>query len=174
MTNQRQQGFSIIEMLIAASIFMIIMVVVSGIYIRVLDLQRRAQGAARVQENILYVIETMAREVRVSQITSGDDASCSSSTITLLHPVNGVVEYQLSNGIVQRKEDIGSFEDLTSSEIEFTSFNMCVTGSGPDDQQARVTILLTAENATTQTRHKVPFTIQTTVASRDLFVDLTN
>ena len=173
MLYERNKGFSLIEMLVATSIFMIIMIVVSGIYIRVLDLQRRAQGAARVQENILFVVETLSREIRVSQIVTADDASCTTSSIELSHPVNGTVEYQLAGGIIQRKQGIGAFEDLTSSEVEFTSFNLCIKGQGGDDIQARVTVLLTAESAASA-RHRVPFTIQTTIASRDLFVDLTN
>lgn len=174
------KGFTIIEMLIAATVFSFMIVIVSGLYVRVLDLQRTAQGAARVQENALFVIETVSREVRVSRVTSGD-TDCNppypgafTDTITLEHPVEGIVDYTYDIdaqglGSISRNGEL-----ITSPDVDFSAFQFCVSNSGPDNLQTRVTILITAENVVGRPQDKMPFTIQTSVASRDLITDLTD
>ena len=178
MNHQRNKGgFTIIEMLIAATVFSFLIVIVSGLYVRVLDLQRTAQGAARVQENSLFVIETVSREIRVSRIAS-EDTDCktgfNTDFITLDHPVEGIVEYTYdidANGFGSISRD-GRL--ITSPDVNFSSFQFCVSNSGPDNFQTRVTLLMTAENVTGKPQNRTPFTIQTSVASRDLIVDLTD
>ncbi|HXV26796.1 MAG TPA: prepilin-type N-terminal cleavage/methylation domain-containing protein [Candidatus Paceibacterota bacterium] len=177
MYPERQRGFSLVEMLVATAVFSFIIISVSGLYTRVLGLQRRAIGAARVQENALFVIESIAREIRVSRIPSGD-SDCTgvpdpvtTRTIMLDHPVEGAITYayDAANGVVLRNG-----EELTSPEVRVTSFAFCVSGSGPDDLQARVTIPMTLENIASNPAYQVSVALQTTVVSRDLVTDLSN
>jgi hypothetical protein len=164
-------------MLVAATVFSFIIISVSGLYTRVIGLQRRAIGAARVQENALFVIETVAREVRVSRIPSGD-TDCSvapdpvtTRTITLEHPIEGTVtyDYDASNGVIRRNG-----EELTTPEVRVTAFAFCVSHSAGDDLQARVTMPLTIENIAANPANRVSVNLQTTVVSRDLITDLSN
>jgi hypothetical protein len=146
-------------------------IIIGGIYAQVLGLQRRAQAAARVQENALFVVETVTREIRVSRITSGDSPDCSATQIDLEHPVEGSVTYRLDSttGAIERNG-----RSITSPDVEFTAFVFCVTGSGPDDVQARVTMPMTVQNRAMNPNRQVSISIQTTVVSRDLTIDLTN
>lgn len=167
-------GFSIIEMLVAATVFSFLIIIVSGLYVRVLALQRRANGAARVQENTLFLIESIAREIRVSKVTSGDtDCMGGGGTdfIRLDHPVSGIVDYAYDSATGEVSRDGGI---LNSPDVRFTDLQFCVSGSGPDNLQTRVTLLMTAENVTPSPGDQVSFTIQTTVTSRDLVTDLTD
>lgn len=173
-------GFTLIEMLVAAAIFTFMVIAISGIYAQVLDLQRRAQGAARVQENALYIVETVAREVRVSTITSGD-TGCDlpdtlTATIVLEHPVNGTVTYayDAATGTITRDAGGSGPQTITSPEVRFASFAFCVTGSGADDIQARVTMPMVVESRSSNPANRVHVSLQTTVVSRDLVTDLTN
>lgn len=178
--NHGQKGFSLVEALVAASLFMVIIVIVSGLYIRVLGLQRRANGAARVQENALFVVETVAREVRVSTVdapvsdcSSGSNPIESSSiTITPSH-IGAPVIYRLNNGIVERDEG-GQIREITSSEVFFDDLTFIVNCSAADDEQARVTVTMTVSNNTFLPQNQASMTLQTTVVSRDLLTDLTN
>jgi type II secretory pathway pseudopilin PulG len=176
----QRKGFSLIEALVAASLFMIIIVIVSGLYIRVLGLQRRASGAARVQENALFVVETVAREVRISTIdnpvsdcSSGSDPVPGSTiTITPAH-IGAPVVYRLTNGIVER-EEAGEVREITSPEVFFDDLTFIVNCSAGDDEQSRVTLVMTVRNNSLRPQNQTPMTLQTTVVSRDLVTDLTN
>lgn len=175
----KNEGFTLVETIVAAALFMVIVTTITGIFIQVLGLQRRANGAARVQENALFVVETVAREIRVSTVVSpvsdcsSGSAPVESSTITIDHPVNGQVVYRLNGGIVERQAG-GSSSPITSEEVEFTDLTFIVNCTAGDDEQARVTLTMTVQNKTNIVRNQAPMTLQTTVVSRDLVTDLTN
>lgn len=158
-----QSGFTIVELLITSFVFSILAIGVTIIFIQILQVQSRAVAGQKIQENGLFIMELMSREIRVSQIQDQDSA-CALTSLTIVHPVNGTITYSLNNGILQRTE-AGTTTDLSSSAVLFSRLNFCVMGSGPsDDEQARVTILASVRNQTG--RETLTFNLQTTVASR--------
>lgn len=174
--SRAQRGFTLIELLVAATIFTFVVTGVTGLFLQALDLQRRATGVQKIQENALYVLESIAREVRVSLITSGD-TNCTppdpvtTRTLTLEHPVNGTVTYSYDRtsgvGIISRNG-----QPITSSDVDITTFAFCVSGSGTDGQQSRVTIPMTLQVVAGRTSDRVPISLQTTIVSRDLSTDM--
>lgn len=172
--SRYSSGFSLIELLVAASIFAFVVTGVSGLFLQALDMQRRASGIQKIQENALYVLESITREVRVSTVTSGD-TSCNpvdpqtTNKLVIQHPVNGTVTYEYSRpstvGIITRNG-----EQITSSDVDITAFAFCVSGSGADGKQTRVTIPMTLQTVAGRSVNSV--SLQTTIVSRDLSVDL--
>lgn len=170
LNNQSQQGFTLVEMLVAATIFSIIVLAVSSIFTLVLNNERRAFAAQQIQESGQFVLELMAREIRVSDIENQDSPNCSATTLTIDHPVNGTVTYSLSNGVLQRTAG-GVTSNISASNVKFSRLNFCVMGSGPTDQeQARVAILAAVQNKTGQ--EILTFNLETTVASRNVQSEL--
>jgi len=169
MRHDRHKGFSLIEMLVAASIFAFMIIAITGIYAQVISLQRRAQGAARVQENALFVVETLSREIRFAKIVNPVVAGCT-DMLRIDTALDGVVTYEYRNEALFRNG-----EQITSSEVVFTTFQFCVAGNeAGDDQQARITMPMTIENVAVHPGNRVTVSLQTTVVSRDLATDLTD
>lgn len=177
-THTRQSGFTLIELLVAAAIFSFVVMGVSGLFAQALDLQRRASGIQKLQENALFVLESISREVRVSIITSGD-TNCkpqnppdpiATATLVIKHPVNGTVTYaymkQPTGGVITRNG-----EAITSSDIDVSAFAFCVSNSGADKKQTRVTIPMTLQARAGRGTGQLSVSLQTTVISRDLSVD---
>jgi len=133
------RGFTLVETISTLVVFSIIVLEIGGIFIQILSLERRSFASQKIQENTMSILESMAREIRVSQITGPDSLDCSKTNLSISHPVSGPITYSLSSGVVQ-KTISGVTIPLNSSDVEFTKFNFCVKGSGIDDQQARVTI----------------------------------
>lgn len=172
---ERETGFSLIEMLVAAAVFTFVVTSVAGLFLQALNLQRRASGIQKIEENAQFVIESVAREVRVSKITSGDSfcllsPPVNAATLTIQHPVNGTVTYQYDTssgvGVILRNG-----QPITSADVNFKQFAFCVMGSGADGQQARVTMPMTIESVG-RAATRVSVFLETTVVSRDLTVDL--
>jgi prepilin-type N-terminal cleavage/methylation domain-containing protein len=164
--TNHQAGFTIIEVLVSTFVFSIIAVAISGIFVQLLALEQRSFASQKIQENGLFIMELMSREIRVSQIQNQDSTNCSATALTITHPVNGAVTYSLSGGVLQRTAS-GVVTDLSSSAVAFSRLNFCVLGSSPNDQQqARVAILASIQNKT----GKVILTasLETTVSSRDV------
>lgn len=169
-TRNNESGFSIVEVMVASLIFSVIVTVFGALFVQVLAIQRKGFAAQKVQENATFVLESIARELRVSRITSGD-SQCygapdpKTASITLQHPVNGIVTYLYDSGrgVVQRNGI-----DISTSDVKFSKFAFCVEGSIRDAFQARVTIPATIESTGGRPTDKVIVNLQTTVSTRDV------
>ena len=166
-----QKGFTLVELVTATFVFSIIIIVVATNFIDILRLQRRGFGAQKIQEEALFAIESMAREIRVSQIQSPNDLNCALTSLIIDHPINGPTVYGVSGGIINKTVGGNTFP-VTSSKINFFRLNFCVKGSGIDDEQPRITIV--ASIRTASDIEDLQFDIQTTVSSRDLREELLN
>ena len=166
------QGFSLIELLVAATVFTFIAAGVSGLFVSALNLQRRAASIQRVEENAQFVMESIAREVRVSSVTSGD-TDCApvdpigTRTLSIMHPVNGAVTYEYStvggNGTMSRNG-----EPITTDDVDVTAFAFCVSGTSSGGAPTRVTMPMTLQSSTGQTQTSAETSLQSTVVSRDI------
>lgn len=161
-----QAGFTIVEVLIASFVFSIIAISISSIFIGILTNERRAFAAQKIEENEMFVLEMMARDIRVSKITGPDDLNCGITSLTITHPIKGLIIYDLAAGAV-RKTEGGTTVEISSSAVNFTRMNFCVRGSGATDQkQTVVTIISSVQNRTG--KEIIKFDVQTTVSSRSV------
>ena len=170
-------GFTLVEVLVAALVFSIIMISASGLFVQTLRLQKKTLGLQNTLENTQLAIEMMERDIRVSTITSGD-APCSGApnlenqTITLSHPISGVITYEYqtatatSGGKLLRNDS-----PITASTVDIRLFAFCVNNSGNDGRQARVAIVATVASFGDTATDGVSF--QTTVAFRSIHSDIT-
>jgi prepilin-type N-terminal cleavage/methylation domain-containing protein len=175
MNARAQDGFSLIELLVAATVFTFLMTAVGGLFVTALDLQRRGTGILKIEENAQFALESIAREVRVSTVSSGD-TTCdlldpiATATITIQHPVNGTVTYwydrSSGTGVLYRNN-----QPIISSDVDITAFAFCVSGSGHDGEQTRVTMPMTLRSLAGRPGTAVSVSLQTTVISRDLSTD---
>lgn len=169
---KKQRGFTIIEVIVTAFVFSIIVIEIGSVFVQLLSVERRGFSSQKIQENAMFVLETMAREIRVSRIINQDDDPdhpCTKIILQMEHPVNGNITYTINNGVVKRT--IGGTPSVTtsisSSDVNFTRLNFCVDGSGSNDgKQTRVAILASIQNRTG--KDIIQFDLETTVTSRDV------
>jgi len=64
-------GFSLIEVLVSVTIFIIIMISTAQIFKLVTDGQRSALATQNVQESLKYFLEVVAKEIRTAKISDG-------------------------------------------------------------------------------------------------------
>lgn len=164
--KESERGFTIVEVLIASFVFSIIAIGIGSIFIGILTNERRAFAAQKIEENEMFVLEMMARDIRVSKIEDQENPNCGLAVLTITHPVKGSIIYSRNAGIVQKTEG-GTTVDISSSDVNFTRMKFCVRGSGTTDQkQTTVTIILSAQNRIG--KEKLTFDVQTTVSSRSV------
>lgn len=163
-TNEK--GFTIVEVLIASFVFSIIAIGIGSIFIGILTNERRAFAAQKIEENEMFVLEMMARDIRVSKIEDQENPNCGLATLTITHPVKGLIIYSRDAGIIKKTEG-GTPVDISSSDVNFTRMKFCVRGSDTTDRkQTAVTIILSAQNRIG--KEKLTFDVQTTVSSRSV------
>lgn len=161
-------GFTLTEMIVTVFVFSLLMIIVGSVFVSSLNTQRRAFNIQQAEENANFILESMAKEIRVGQITS-PDTSCPASpaaTLSLIHPVNGNISYSLSGNAVHRSVN-GQDTTISSNTVQFTRLQFCVSGSAVgDNKQPRVTILASVKS--TNTQQQAAIDIQTTLSQRFL------
>ena len=167
--RNNSHGFTLIEMLIAVFMFSTVMAVASGFFAKIMVLQRRIFLMQQVQENINFILESMAREIRVGHLCPLPTSCQSNTVLDLEHPINGIIQYSLTGDQVQRIEN-GTITIISSSAVKFTRLNFIVSGiENYDGKQPKVTIILRARATGGEQFSEI--NAQTTVSQRLLSDD---
>lgn len=70
--KQNKFGVTLIELMVAVSLFSVIILSATQIFKMVIEGQRNAIAAQNVQENMRYAFETMSKEIRMATISNHD------------------------------------------------------------------------------------------------------
>lgn len=151
------RGFSLIEMMVAVSIFAMVMMIGVGALLSLTEANRRAQAINSVISNLNAAMEGMSRSIRVgthyhcrTEITSPSPAElatvqdCASGDGRFLafesssgNPSNpnDQVAYRINGTQLERSLDSGgTWVALTAPEVVIDSFEIFVVGSAPSSQ----------------------------------------
>jgi len=163
--SNRVRGFTLVELLVSVFIFSVIMVLVGSLFVYSLDLQRRAFNLQQTEENATFLIETMLKEFRVSDVTfplvASDCPAIPSQKIAIIHPDLGPITYELIGTNVERNGVA-----LNSNTIEFTKLGFCVSGAVVDGKQTRITMIASIRSSKTSQQSLID--IQTSISPRKL------
>lgn len=186
--QKTKAGFSLIEMIVSMSIFLIAILIIIGALISLSDAARKARAIRVVTDNLSAAIDSMSRTVRMGGYYH---CGCGGSVTTPLdcpmtstagdggdvcfvfegqygNPANAndQIVYRLFNHRIQRSADSGvTFKNLTAPEIDITSLRFYVYGSTPNQDQPSVTMVFRG-TAPISERATTDFNIQTTISSR--------
>lgn len=162
-----KRGFTIIELLVASTIFIIILTIAVGGFVRVLRMQRAIVALMEANDNASFTIEQMAREIRTGYnfCTRGNPHPWASGVCTALagtaaddwelmfiNAKNDVVFYRYSsssNGFLERGTASSTspgdktYQRLTAPTVRISGFKVVLAGNLPlDDNQPRVTLAM--------------------------------
>ncbi len=179
-------AFSLIEILVSVSLFVVIIISTTSIFKLSIDAQRNSISSQNVQESLKYFLEVVAKEMRMAQKDRGD---CSgdpgnSNKVFIISGDNHILSFKNSYGecvtyrienlngverfLVNRRLTDGSVnrEDFISpGKINIDSLKFYLKGSYSDNSQEMITINLKA-SATDEDKFKSEMVIQTSVTSR--------
>ena len=186
-----RRAFTLIEMMVAVSIFAIVMLIGVGALLSMVETNRRAEAIHQIMSSLNASVESMARSIRVGSVYHCEETNASQAPATLaqtrdcnqatggillaIESSNGdrssnadQVVYRLNGTKLERSLTSGSLNswvDLTSPEVTIESFKFYVIGSASGDGiQPRV--LITMKGSMTLPRGKTSLLIQTTVVQR--------
>lgn len=189
--QSKQGGFSLLEMIISTSVFIVVMLVIIGALISLTDASRKARATRIVLDNLSSAIDSMSRNMRmgtyfhcgceVNPANYATPQSCSTmdsqgnggATCVAFEPATGnpsssndQVVYQWTSGRIERSTDGGqTFVSLTAPEINVTDLRFFVYGTTVKVDQPVVTMLLRG-TATLSPKISTSFNMQTTIAAR--------
>lgn len=136
-----KNGFTLIELLVAMGLFLVVVILASGTFVRALRIERQAVDLMAMNDSASLALEQMAREIR----TSTDFSSPSSDTVNFTSASSKQISYHFNSGlgIVQRSENGGAFEPLTATNVLVSKLVFITAGlSQSDNLPSRITIVL--------------------------------
>ncbi|MFA5126923.1 MAG: prepilin-type N-terminal cleavage/methylation domain-containing protein [Patescibacteria group bacterium] len=189
--GKRGAGFSLVEMLVAIAVFMILTVILSGIYVAFNRNQNRANVSQKMVNNLQYVFEIVSRQIRDNSIVdfsstcpiAGYTDSCillqreDGSLFAFAHN-DQALEYLLINkdaggayAIINEPGSSIKFlsPDVNNIKVDLARFYIQPSINpylqGGSNQQPKVTVALQVVYSGTGNVSSV-YNIQTTVSSR--------
>ncbi|MCD6284112.1 prepilin-type N-terminal cleavage/methylation domain-containing protein [bacterium] len=155
-----KKGLTLIELIIALAIFSIVVLLVSDIFLDVIKGQRRSIGIQNIEENLRYTLERMSREIRMSEVKTGE-GTFSSLDITAHKPTGDEdVSYKLSSDEITRND----ISITSQNTVKITDLKFYVK---KNSVQPRVTIVIKAESKDGKQEQISKIHLQTTVVSRE-------
>ncbi len=166
--SSSESGFTLVEMVVAISLFTFVIFIIGGTFLNTFNIQRRALNSQQVEENVSFVLESMAKELRLSRLDSSNpNGNCPASPTSALRATNQdgeVVRYFLSNGQLHREINSTTDTVVSSNTVAFDQLVFCFLGIGTDQKQQRVTI--TGKVHSLNTKNQATMDFQTTISPR--------
>ncbi|MFH0804356.1 MAG: type II secretion system protein [Candidatus Zambryskibacteria bacterium] len=183
---QRSGGFTLVEMLVAVSLFIIVATISIGAILTIFDANKKAQSSKTVVDNLNLSIENMARTIRF-----GTNYHCGDPTGDLSAPRvcnnntegdtffavtfydndlarNVIVKYQLSGIAIQMSYDGGPYSSITAPEtnVQLLRFRVFNTDLYDNNQPYVIAVIkgYVGNKPTSQTS----FSIETLMSQRKL------
>lgn len=168
-------GFTLAELLVSVSVFAVMSVLISGVYLNANNLQQKVASFQRLQNDGRYIVEKLAKEIRSREIdfplqavgTRLDFAEDRYGEIATVEFVGDEIIYSIFDGTNTYSEPLNA-EDVAVVEAKFSimPINDPFTKVPEADMQPRVTILLQLRNKNVRPEDIQELTFQTTVSNK--------
>lgn len=176
-TTTQKRGFTLIEIIVATSIFTIVMLIAIGAVLSAVDANRKAQNTNVIVNNLNLAIESMVRDLR----TGKNYGSCGSDCVQFTDKDGRSVQYSFSvtggiGGVYKSITGGGSTIGegrITSEEVDLENVSFNIQGEGSGDGPERILVQVKGSAGGTS-KVSSEFNIQTLVTSRSLDEDELN
>jgi len=160
-----KNGFTMIELLIAMSLFLVLISVSVGGFIRSLQTQRTIIGLMEASDSISLVLEKMTREMRDGY----GFTQASGSAIQFVNRYGQSVVYSLNGTAIERNG-----QKLTADNVNITNFFVKLSNIDyGEGSQPRITMGLSV-SVNSKYLQNFSISIQTTVSPRMMILNSPN
>ncbi len=129
--NNFTKGFTLIEIIISLAIFTMVMIVALGAFLKIVDVNKRAQSIEMAVNSLTFAVEAMSRELRIGKSyevsNTGDQVTFIGRYDTAVPPQPIYYAYRFSGNKIQRAVRVSvkpantDFSDLTAINLKITS-----------------------------------------------------
>lgn len=176
------KGFTLVELMVSLSIFVLAMILITGAVLSVLNINSRAQSQKTAMDNLNFALESMSRAIRFGTsyhcgsnlpLTTPSDCSGGNSSLSVTAGDGSLVTYTLSSNKITRKVGSGATYDITSPEIIIGRLTFRVFGStsfsNGDTSQPQVIITVSGTSGSAnKPKTQSSFNLETTISQRRL------
>lgn len=178
--SKSQSGFTLVELVVAISIFITLVTVAAAAFIQGVRGERRMVDLMAVADNAGIVLEQITREIRTGydfcgNLSTNNPSACESSDsdeLTFTNFENKQVTYTKSGEGIVREEGANSSNSkvtvLTADNISVSYLKFFVTQNNDYCNPWRITVIMSVTSP--KVNQTIP--LQTTISSRILPVEM--
>ena len=122
---KNKKGFTLIELLVAAAIFSILILAATGVFIKTMNVQKKALAIQEVQDNISYTMEMISKEIRMMSEITTDNKPNGTPELQFKNSKDQDIVYSLDSGQLMRSVD-GNDQSITSESVDVTELTFYV------------------------------------------------
>ncbi|MFB6212305.1 MAG: PilW family protein [Candidatus Magasanikbacteria bacterium] len=180
--KENKSGFTVVELLVAMSVFVTAVTVISGVFVEAISTQRKTNRLMTVNSDASFVFERISREVRTSYCfklrgLGSCDGSGYGSKLKFKRKKGGTtkkISYFLEDNKIKRKES-GRVNILNSPSVSVDSLCFALEGSQGSNPNAsqdpwRIKVAMKAGSEKGDSNYSI--NLGTSIASRILPTDL--
>ena len=189
-TYKKEEGFSLIELMVSLTLFAIVMVVSTGTLITLIDANAKAQALNSAMTNLSFALDSITREIRMGYHYSCKDTDNSTNEAlgatttttdcsSISNPSGNFIAFtrerdnvrmgfRLKGGVLQQKTAGGNWMPLVADDVFIQNFELVVKNTdtyngtgGSDTEQPSIDVNNGLETDT-------DFNIQTHIVQRRL------
>ena len=189
-TFKNKKGYSLLEMVVSVALFAVVFLMITSIYLSLIESQRSVISNQNIQESTKFIFEVMSKEIRTA-VKSDNSCGTYFGYPADNSPANKIFNTSLGAEILyfknKRQECVAYFIEndagvsrlkinrdnlemfVTPNDINIENLYFDVWDDEIDDfhsRQATVTFKLDVESAHGKNIHKQRTTLQTTLTSR--------
>lgn len=158
-----KKGFTMIELLVATSLFAVLSGIVSGSFISIMKSQRSIVSFINANDNASFVFEQMVREIRTG---SGFSVNRDADELLFTNARGIEVSYKYQDETLKKSEARGEFNNLLSNDVIVKSLKFYLLGENPgDDLPTLVTMALRLKSGESSLEG-LEINLETSVTSR--------
>ncbi len=163
----RKEGFTIMELLVAMTVFLIVIGISSGIFLRTIKTQRIVTDMSTSLNNITLALEQIAREARTGYafVVEGD----SDEILKFTNAQGEKIVYEYNNnpddngrGWIARQANEGDAQPITSAEVNISKLRF----ERRNEVGGKLMPTLITITLTTLGESDIEINLQTSVSSR--------
>lgn len=172
MKKTKNNGFTLIELIVALGVFMVVMTITLSAFLNIMDIQKKTEAFRKVNDNLNFTMEAMMREIREGTNYSVDSTrGIFSFTNKDIIAVKYEIDKTGAEWYIKRKEGTNEPQRMTSDGIKITQLSFFVKGEetymSGDKQQPLVIISIGGESGEKE-KLKSKLNLQATVSQRKL------
>lgn len=167
MKKTKNNGFTLIELMVALGVFMVVMTITLSAFLNIIDIQKKTEAFRKVNDNLNFAMETMMREIREGK--NYCPSGCSSGTFSFTNKDEDAVKYEWdeTEKYIKRTKGADTLR-MTSDGINITSLSFSVQGNSAGDKQQPLVIISISGESGEKEKIKSSLNLQATVSQRKL------